>query len=68
MAELMLRRERLTVAEAYFERYKVYGQETSESLWLGYKIKRSAAMSSQLRTTAASCWANFRRPQRLVSI
>ncbi len=41
MAELMLRRERLTVAEAYFERYKVYGQETSESLWLGYKIKRS---------------------------
>ncbi|MFK8077665.1 MAG: type IV pilus biogenesis/stability protein PilW [Granulosicoccus sp.] len=41
MAELMLRRERITVAEAYFDRYKVYGQETSESLWLGYKIKRT---------------------------
>lgn len=41
MAELMFRRERLTVAEAYFDRYKVYGQESSESLWLGYKIKRT---------------------------
>ena len=42
MADLMYRLKRLTVSEAYFDRYKVYGQESSEGLWLGYKIKRDA--------------------------
>jgi len=42
MSDLMLRQQRLTVAEAYFDRYTVYGPESSESLWLGYKIKRDA--------------------------
>ncbi|MFT4726969.1 MAG: type IV pilus assembly protein PilF [Granulosicoccus sp.] len=42
MSELMFRQQRLTVAEAYFDRYKVYGTESSESLWLGYKINRDA--------------------------
>lgn len=42
MSDLMLRQQRLTVAEAYFDRYKVYGQESAESLWLGYKIKNEA--------------------------
>jgi type IV pilus assembly protein PilF len=45
MSELMFRQQRLTVAEAYFDRYKVYGQESSESLWLGYKINRDAGDS-----------------------
>jgi type IV pilus assembly protein PilF len=42
MSDLMFRQQRLTVAEAYFDRYKVYGAESSASLWLGYKIKRDA--------------------------
>ena len=42
MSDLMFRQQRLTVAEAYFDRYKVYGKESPESLWLGYKIKRDA--------------------------
>jgi len=42
MSELMFRHERLTVAEAYFDRYKVYGQESPESLWLGFRIRNEA--------------------------
>ena len=42
MAELMHRRERLTVADAYFQRYLAYGRQTPESLLLGLGIKRDA--------------------------
>lgn len=42
MADLMHRKQRLTVADAYFQRYLAYGSETAESLWLGVKIKRDA--------------------------
>lgn len=42
MAELMHRKQRLTVADAYFQRFKSYGAETAESLWLGVKIMRDA--------------------------
>jgi type IV pilus assembly protein PilF len=42
MAELMHRQGRLTVAEAYFQRYLAYGSETAESLLLGLRIKRDA--------------------------
>ena len=42
MADLMHRKKRLTVADAYFQRYNSYSNETSESLWLGVKIKRDA--------------------------
>jgi len=42
MAELMYRHERLTVAEAYFDRHNVYAANSSESLWLGYQIKRDS--------------------------
>lgn len=49
MADLMFRQQRLTVAEAYFERYTVYGKETSESLWLGYKINRDAGDTAGAR-------------------
>ncbi len=45
MAELMHRHQRLTVSEAYFERHGVYGSDTSESLWLGYQIKRDTGDS-----------------------
>lgn len=40
MADLMHRKERLTVADAYFQRFMAYGDKTAESLWLGLKIKR----------------------------
>jgi len=40
MAELMRRKDRLTVADAYFRRYLAYGRETPESLLLGLGIKR----------------------------
>ena len=42
MAELMHRQERLTVADAYFQRYLAYARHTSESLLLGVSIKRDA--------------------------
>jgi len=40
MADLMHRQDRLTVADAYFQRYQAHGSESAESLWLGLKIKR----------------------------
>jgi type IV pilus assembly protein PilF len=42
MAELMHREQRMTVADAYFQRFLAYGRETSESLWLGLQIKRDS--------------------------
>lgn len=42
MADLMLRQQRLTVADAYFQRFEAYGRDSPESLWLGVKIKRDA--------------------------
>ena len=47
MADLMHRRERLTVADAYYQRFTAYGRESAESLLMGLKIKRDAG---QLRT------------------
>ena len=47
MADLMHRRQRLTVADAYYQRFATYGRESAESLWLGLKIKRDAG---QLKT------------------
>lgn len=42
MADLMHRRQRLTVADAYYQRFTAYGRESAESLLLGLKIKRDA--------------------------
>lgn len=42
MADLMHRKQRLTVADAYFQRYNAYGAESAESLLLGLRIKRDA--------------------------
>lgn len=47
MAELMHRRDRLAVADAYYQRFTAYGKESAESLWLGLKIKRDIG---QLKT------------------
>ena len=42
MADLMHRKQRLTVADAYFQRFNAYGKESAESLLLGLHIKRDA--------------------------
>ena len=42
MADLMHRKQRLTVADAYFQRFNAYGKESAESLLLGLQIKRDA--------------------------
>jgi type IV pilus assembly protein PilF len=59
MSELMFRQQRLTVAEAYFDRYKVYGTESSESLWLGYKINRDAGDADGARSFASRLLDQF---------
>ncbi len=42
MADLMHRKQRLTVADAYFQRFNAYGKESAESLLLGLQIQRDA--------------------------
>ncbi len=42
MAELLHKRQRMTVATAYYERYLAYGRDTAESLFLGMQIKRDS--------------------------
>lgn len=42
MAELMHRKQRMTVADAYYQRYLAYGRQTPESLLLGVGIKRDS--------------------------
>ena len=42
MAELMHIRQRLTVSDAYFQRFLAYGKDTAKSLWLGLQIKRDS--------------------------
>ncbi len=53
MSELLYKRQRLTVAEAYFDRYRSYGADSPESLLLGIKINRDTG-----RTAAAEQYAN----------
>lgn len=42
MAELLHVRDRLTVADAYYQRYEALAEPTAESLMLGHMIKRDA--------------------------
>lgn len=42
MAELLHRRDRLTIADAYYQRFEALAEPTSESLLLGHIIKRDA--------------------------
>jgi len=42
MADLQHRRQRLSIADAYYQRYQEKGRQTAESLLLGLKIKRDA--------------------------
>ena len=47
MADLMHRRDRLSVADAYYQRFATYGQESAQSLLLGVRLKSDAG---QLKT------------------
>ena len=42
MADLQHRRQRLTIADAYYQRFQEKSNQTSESLLLGLKIKRDS--------------------------
>jgi len=46
MAELLYKHERLTVADAYFQRYLSYGNDTPESLLLGIQINRDIGINT----------------------
>lgn len=52
MAELLHRRDRLTVADAYYQRYVTLGPRTAESLLLGHVIKRDAGDIASAETYA----------------
>jgi len=59
MADLMHRRNRLTVADAYFQRYHAYGAKSAGSLWLGLKIKRDAGERGAAEQYAAQLLNQF---------
>ena len=59
MADLMHRMQRLTVADAYFQRYNAYGSETAESLWLGLKINRDAGQIASAENFASRLLNQF---------
>lgn len=59
MADLMHRMQRLTVADAYFQRYNVYGAESAESLWLGLKINRDAGQVANAEKFASRLLNQF---------
>jgi len=53
MAELLYKRNRLTVADAYFQRFMSYSNDTAESLLLGIQINRDTG-----KMVAAEQFAN----------
>lgn len=59
MADLMYRKQRLTVADAYFQRFNAYGAESPESLLLGLQIKRDAGDLDTAETYASRLLNQF---------
>jgi len=59
MAELLHRRERLTVADAYYQRYTVLGPATAESLMLGHRIKRDVGDIASAEAYASRLLSEF---------
>jgi len=59
MAELLHRQERLTVADAYFQRYQVLGPATAESLMLGHLIRRDSGDLRGAETFASRLLSDF---------
>lgn len=59
MAELLYKRERLTVADAYFQRYMSYGRETPESLLLAIQIHRDTGKAVEAEQYASKLLNDF---------
>jgi len=59
MAELLYRRDRLTVADAYFQRYQSYGRDTAESLLLGIQINRDTGKAAEAESYASKLLNDF---------
>ncbi|MBX2837467.1 MAG: type IV pilus biogenesis/stability protein PilW [Gammaproteobacteria bacterium] len=59
MADLMHRRERMTVADAYYQRFETYGTATAESLYLGMKINRDSNRRATAESYAQRLLSNF---------
>lgn len=59
MAELLYKRERLTVADAYFQRFMSYGNDTAESLLLGIQINRDTGKSAEAEAYATRLLNEF---------
>lgn len=59
MAELLYERERLTAANAYFERYMSYGRDTAESLLLGIQINRDTGKPAEAESYASRLLNEF---------
>jgi len=59
MAELLYKRERLTVADAYFQRFNSYGSDTPESLLLGIQINRDTGKTVQAEQYATRLLNDF---------
>lgn len=59
MAELLYQRERLTVADAYFQRYMSYGRDTPESLLLAVQINRDTGNTAEAESYASKLLNDF---------
>lgn len=59
MAELLYKRDRLTVADAYFQRYMSYGNDTPESLLLAIQINRDTGKSAEAEQYASKLLNEF---------
>jgi len=59
MAELLYKRQRLTVAEAYYERFMTYGDDTPSSLLLGIQINRDTGKTAEAEQYASKLLNDF---------
>ncbi len=59
MAELLYKQERLTVAEAYYERFMTYGDDTPSSLLLGIQINRDNGNTVEAEQYASKLLNDF---------
>jgi len=61
MAELLYKRQRLTVAKAYYENSRTYGADTPRSLLLGIQINRATGETAQAEQLATKLLNDFPR-------
>lgn len=59
MAALLLERERLTLADAYHQRFAAYSPPTAESLWLEVRLKQALGRPDESRVAADALLDRF---------